>query len=60
MLPWPHPDLAIYALQRLPDCWLVRAPMSDDPHHPIARVMDLIEDKAIGFSTKHHQQTDNH
>ena len=58
MLPWPHQQLALYALQRLPDRWLVRAPMHDDPCHPIVRVIAVIEDQAISFSTNNTKQTD--
>ena len=41
---WPGPDLALYALQRLPHGWLVRAPTPDNPYQRGATVVAVIED----------------
>jgi hypothetical protein len=59
MLLWPHQDVALYAVQRLSDRWLVRALMPVDPC-PIVRAAAVIEDQTIGFSTSNNNKQTAH
>lgn len=49
---WPGPDLALYALQRLPHGWLLRAPNVDLP--AVCAVLVLEDDCMTDLNVWHH------